>query len=378
MSRGMVAIEEKANRVHEKTEKYFDYSLLFIVIFLVCFGLVMIYSTSAYSSQIANDGDSFYYLKRQAFFAGVGLAGLFVASRIPYMVWKRFTLLAYAITNGLLAIVLVYGVASHGQRRWIAIGPIQFQPSEMAKAVLIVFLAHLTSNCVRQLKNWRGVVKCFMIALPMIILVTVSNLSTGIILLGITFIIIFVASNQYKIFFGVVGAGVALMVLFLNIAAYRMDRIEAWLNVETSEYAYQTRQALYAIGSGGVFGKGLGRSIQKLSYVPEAHNDMIFSIICEELGLFGAIAIILMFILLLWRCMIIANNAPDLYGALIVIGVMAQIGLQVIINIGVVTNTIPNTGIPLPFISYGGTSVIFLLCEIGLVLSVSRGIKFKS
>ena len=306
------------------------------------------------------------------------MAGLFVASRIPYMVWKRFTLLAYAITNGLLAIVLLYGVASHGQRRWIAIGPIQFQPSEMAKAVLIVFLAHLTSNCVRQLKNWRGVVKCFMIALPMIILVTVSNLSTGIILLGITFIIIFVASNQYKIFFGVVGAGVALMVLFLNIAAYRMDRIEAWLNVETSEYAYQTRQALYAIGSGGVFGKGLGRSIQKLSYVPEAHNDMIFSIICEELGLFGAIAIILLFILLLWRCMIIANNAPDLYGALIVIGVMAQIGLQVIINIGVVTNTIPNTGIPLPFISYGGTSVIFLLCEIGLVLSVSRGIKFKS
>ena len=273
---------------------------------------------------------------------------------------------------------MLYGVASHGQRRWIAIGPIQFQPSEMAKAVLIVFLAHLTSNCVRQLKNWRGVVKCFMIALPMIILVTVSNLSTGIILLGITFIIIFVASNQYKIFFGVVGAGVALMVLFLNIAAYRMDRIEAWLNVETSEYAYQTRQALYAIGSGGVFGKGLGRSIQKLSYVPEAHNDMIFSIICEELGLFGAIAIILLFILLLWRCMIIANNAPDLYGALIVIGVMAQIGLQVIINIGVVTNTIPNTGIPLPFISYGGTSVIFLLCEIGLVLSVSRGIKFKS
>ena len=377
MSQGMVAVEEKANKTRVKTEKYFDYSLLFIVIFLACFGLVMIYSTSAYSSQIVNDGDSFYYLKRQALFVGMGLVGMFFISRIPYTFWKRFTMLAYVITNGLLAIVLFYGVASHGQRRWISIGPVQFQPSEMAKAILIVFLAHLASNYVKQLKNWKGVVKCFVIALPMIILVTVSNLSTGIILLGITFIIIFVASNQYKIFFCVIGAGAAMMVVFLQVAAYRMDRIEAWLNVETSEYAYQTRQALYAIGSGGVFGKGLGRSIQKLSYVPEAHNDMIFSIICEELGLFGAIAIILLFILLLWRCMVIANNAPDLYGALIVVGVMAQIGLQVIINIGVVTNTIPNTGIPLPFISYGGTSVVFLLCEIGLVLSVSRAIRFR-
>ena len=377
MSQGMVAIEEKANKTRVKTEKYFDYSLLFIVIFLACFGLVMIYSTSAYSSQIVNDGDSFYYLKRQALFVGMGLVGMFFISRIPYTFWKRFTMLAYVITNGLLSIVLFYGVASHGQRRWISIGPVQFQPSEMAKAILIVFLAHLASNYVKQLKNWKGVVKCFVIALPMIILVTVSNLSTGIILLGITFIIIFVASNQYKIFFCVIGAGAAMMVVFLQVAAYRMDRIEAWLNVETSEYAYQTRQALYAIGSGGVFGKGLGRSIQKLSYVPEAHNDMIFSIICEELGLFGAIAIILLFILLLWRCMVIANNAPDLYGALIVVGVMAQIGLQVIINIGVVTNTIPNTGIPLPFISYGGTSVVFLLCEIGLVLSVSRAIRFR-
>ena len=277
----------------------------------------------------------------------------------------------------MLLLVLVSGVASHGQRRWIAIGPIQFQPSEMAKAILIVFLAHLATHRLKQLKTAMGVIKCFLWTLPMIVLVTISNLSTGIILLGITFIILFVASNQYKIFFGVVAAGISMMVVFLNLAAYRMDRIEAWLNVETSEYAYQTRQALYAIGSGGVFGKGLGRSIQKLSYVPEAHNDMIFSIICEELGLFGAIAIILLFILLLWRCMIIANNAPDLFGALIVVGVMAQIGLQVIINIGVVTNTIPNTGIPLPFISYGGTSVIFLLCEIGLVLSVSRSIKFK-
>ena len=377
MERQMAVVKEKKNKTRLKTEKYFDYSLLFIVIFLVCFGLVMIYSTSAYNSQISNNGDSFYYLKRQGMLASVGLVGMLIISRIPYHFWKRFTLPAYVVMNGMLLVVLLYGAASHGQKRWIEIAGIRFQPSELAKAVLIIFLAHVASRSVKRLKNWRGVVKCFALALPMILLVTVSNLSTGIILLGISFIIIFVASSQYKIFGGVVGAGVAVMLIFLKVAAYRMNRIEAWLNVETSEYGYQTRQALYAIGSGGVFGKGLGRSVQKLSYVPEAHNDMIFSIICEELGLFGAIAIILLFLLLLWRCRIIANNAPDLYGALMVVGVMAQIGLQVIINIGVVTNTLPNTGIPLPFISYGGTSVAIILCEVGLVLSVSRSIRFK-
>lgn len=377
MERQMAVVKEKKNKTRLKTEKYFDYSLLFIVIFLVCFGLVMIYSTSAYNSQISNNGDSFYYLKRQGMLASAGLVGMLIISRIPYHFWKRFTLPAYVVMNGMLLVVLLYGAASHGQKRWIEIAGIRFQPSELAKAVLIIFLAHVASRSVKRLKNWRGVVKCFALALPMILLVTVSNLSTGIILLGISFIIIFVASSQYKIFGGVVGAGVAVMLIFLKVAAYRMNRIEAWLNVETSEYGYQTRQALYAIGSGGVFGKGIGRSVQKLSYVPEAHNDMIFSIICEELGLFGAIAIILLFLLLLWRCMIIANNAPDLYGALMVVGVMAQIGLQVIINIGVVTNTLPNTGIPLPFISYGGTSVAIILCEVGLVLSVSRSIRFK-
>ena len=377
MERQMAVVKEKKNKTRLKTEKYFDYSLLFIVIFLVCFGLVMIYSTSAYNSQISNNGDSFYYLKRQGMLASAGLVGMLIISRIPYHFWKRFTLPAYVVMNGMLLVVLLYGAASHGQKRWIEIAGIRFQPSELAKAVLIIFLAHVASRSVKRLKNWRGVVKCFALALPMILLVTVSNLSTGIILLGISFIIIFVASSQYKIFGGVVGAGVAVMLIFLKVAAYRMNRIEAWLNVETSEYGYQTRQALYAIGSGGVFGKGLGRSVQKLSYVPEAHNDMIFFFFFEELGLFGAIAIILLFLLLLWRCMIIANNAPDLYGALMVVGVMAQIGLQVIINIGVVTNTLPNTGIPLPFISYGGTSVAIILCEVGLVLSVSRSIRFK-
>ena len=215
-----------------------------------------------------------------------------------------------------------------------------------------------------------------------------DNLSSAIIIFGIAFLMLFVASPEYKRFLlmGAAGiAGAALLVFVIlqmdsSSLDFRGNRILAWLNPE--DYAtgtgFQTLQSLYAIGSGGIFGKGLGQSIQKLGFLPEAQNDMIFSIICEELGLFGGIAVILLFILLCWRFMVIANNAPDLFGALLVVGVMGHIAIQVILNIAVVTNTIPNTGISLPFISYGGSSVMFLLIEIGLVLSVARGIRLKS
>ena len=199
---------------------------------------------------------------------------------------------------------------------------------------------------------------------------------------------LFVASPEYKKFFllGIAGAaaGTGVVYIITRMASsekldFRGERILAWLDPEAyaSGKGFQTLQALYAIGSGGIFGKGLGQSMQKLGFIPEAQNDMIFSIICEELGLFGAIAIILLFLLLIWRFMIVANNAPDLFGALLVVGVMGHIAIQVILNIAVVTNTIPNTGISLPFISYGGSSVMFLLIEIGLVLSVSHSIRFR-
>ena len=215
-----------------------------------------------------------------------------------------------------------------------------------------------------------------------------SNLSSAIIIMGIAVLMVFVASPDYKKFvlMGVVGAaGVALVVfLIVNAASadglnYRGERVLAWLDPEAyvSDTGYQTLQALYAIGSGGIWGKGLGQSMQKLGFIPEAQNDMIFSIICEELGLFGAVAIILMFVMLIWRLMVIANNAPDLFGALLVVGVMGHMAIQVILNIAVVTNTIPNTGISLPFISYGGTAVLFQLAEIGLVLNVAKRIQLK-
>lgn len=372
--------QQRVQRKIAKSQKYFDYTLLFVVIFLVCFGLVMIYSTSSYSAAIKN-GDSLYYLKRQAIFAVAGFAAVFFISRFDYHTWTKFLFLAYIVTIILQVLVFVpgVGVEVNGSRRWIKIvsNSFQIQPSEIGKLVLIMFLAYIASITVNQLKNIWGIIKVMALALPVIGLVVISNLSTAIVLTGITFVIVFVASDKYKPFVAMMGIVIGLGMVGLMLQGYRMQRIEAWLNVETDPNAYQTRQALYAIGSGGLFGKGLGHSIQKLNYLPEAHNDMIFSIICEELGVFGAVAVILLFILLLWRCMVIANNAPDLYGALIVIGVMTQIGLQVLINIAVSTNSMPNTGIPMPFISYGGSSITFLLCEIGLVLAISKQIKFK-
>lgn len=215
-----------------------------------------------------------------------------------------------------------------------------------------------------------------------------NNLSSAIIVLGIAILMLFVASPQYKPFFiiGGIGALAVIGVIFgvkqlqsIEGLDFRFARIMAWLDPEAyaSGKGFQTLQALYAIGSGGIFGKGLGQSIQKLGFLPEQQNDMIFSIICEELGLFGGIAVILIFLLLIWRLMIIANNASDLFGALLVVGVLGHIAIQVILNVAVVTNSMPNTGVSLPFISYGGSSILFLLIEMGLVMSVARGIKVR-
>lgn len=208
--------------------------------------------------------------------------------------------------------------------------------------------------------------------LPIAGLVGASNLSTAIIILGIAVTLVFTASPKYGqfIWMGIIGCG--FMAVFLALESYRLERLAIWRNPEAYEKGYQTLQGLYAIGSGGLFGRGLGESVQKLGFVPEAQNDMIFSIICEELGLFGASVLILIFSLLVWRLMVIATHAEDLSGALIASGIMGHMAMQVILNIAVVTNTIPNTGITLPFVSYGGTSVLFLLAEMGLALSVSR------
>lgn len=373
---GKLRVQPKTGRRKERSIRFFDYTLLFIIIFLVCFGLVMLYSTSSYNAQL-KFGDSAYYLKRQLFASGLGFVGMFVVSRFDYHFWARFAGLGYIAAIGLCVFVIFGGTESHGQARWLRLGPLQFQPSEFAKIAVILFLATIISRAPKKMAELSSVLRVFALLIPILAPVAYTNLSTAIIIAGIAIALTFVASPKYMhfIILGIIAAiGV---ILFIVLASYRATRIQIWLHPEQFAKGYQTLQGLYAIGSGGLFGKGLGESMQKLGFLPEAQNDMIFPIICEELGLFGAICVILLFLLMLWRLMVIANNAQDLFGSLLVVGIMAHIAIQVILNIAVVTNSIPNTGITLPLVSYGGTSASFLLTELGLAFGVSKGIKLE-
>ncbi len=381
-----------SRRRKKQTEYFFDYTLLFIVLFLLGFGLVMVYSTSSYEASISAkfNYDAAYYLKKQAFATGMGLAAMAVTANIPYHFWERFAVLGYFVSVVLIALVLTpLGVEANGARRWLNLG-LTVQPAEIAKLCMILFLASFICKMGKSIRSRKGFWIVLAIPVPICLMVwqITNNMSSAIIIFGIAFLMLFVASPDYKRFIvmgvlGVSGAAAAVFLIFQmqgSELSFRGNRILAWLNPEAfaTGTGFQTLQALYAIGSGGIFGKGLGQSMQKLGFLPESQNDMIFSIICEELGLFGGISVILLFVLLVWRFMVIANNAPDLFGALLVVGVMGHIAIQAVLNIAVVTNTIPNTGISLPFISYGGSSVMFLLIEVGLVLSVAKGIRLKN
>lgn len=357
-----------------KKQKKYDYSLLAVVFLLVIIGLVILYSTSAYNGQV-KFRDSFYYLKKQAFATVLGIILMFIAANIDYHVWQSFAVLAY-ITAILLSVAVIFvGDEYNGSKRWLSLGPLSFQPSEFAKVAVILFLAWLVTQNAGKMGKMRTLLKVFVVILPIVALVGASNLSTAIIILGIAVILVFVASPKYAQFVWLCVSAAGFMTVFLGLESYRLERLAIWKHPELYEKGYQTLQGLYAIGSGGVFGRGLGSSIQKLGFVPEAQNDMIFSIICEELGLVGAVFIVILFLILIWRFFVIATHAKDLFGALIAAGAMGHMMIQVILNIAVVTNTIPNTGITLPFISYGGTSVMFLLVEMGLVLNVSNLVK---
>ncbi len=296
---------------------------------------------------------------------------LFVAG-MDYHIWQRLAVFGYLAAVALSVAVMLFGREINGSKRWLALGPFSFQPSEFAKVALILFLADLVTKNVKTIGKMWTLCRIMFWILPIVGLVGASNLSTAIIILGIGVILIFVASPKYAQFALMGIAGACFMGIFLALESYRLERLAIWRNPEKYEKGYQTLQGLYAIGSGGVFGVGIGNSVQKLGFIPEAQNDMIFSIICEELGLAGAGIIVFLFLLLIWRFFLIASGSRDLFGALIATGAMAHMMIQVILNIAVVTNTIPNTGITLPFISYGGTSVMFLLIEMGLVLSVSQ------
>ena len=369
--------------------EFHDYSLLFIVLFLLGFGLVMLYSSSSYTAIVEN-GDSAFYFRKQLRFTLMGIGLMFFVSFIPYRWLHRLSWLAYFGSLGLILLIIPFGNVGGGAKRWLEFFGFNLQPAEVAKVAVIILTASIIEREGRkELASMKGLIRPMIpsvIAALMIWKIT-DNLSSAIIVIAITMGMLFVACPDYKRFVIMAGAvgvmGFLVVAYILNTAdrgamGFRGRRILAWIDPMAYEdsISYQTVQALYAIGSGGLMGKGLGQSMQKM-VVPEAQNDMIFSIICEELGLFGAIGIMLMFILLIWRFMVIANNAEDLYGAMLVVGVISHIAVQVILNIGVVTNTIPNTGVTLPFISYGGSSIFFLMAEIGIVLSVSRGIHFR-
>ncbi len=351
--------------------RHYDYTLLVVVFILVGIGLVLLYSTSAYNGRVKFH-DSFYYLKKQGFATVLGLTGMFFVAGIDYHKWIPAAVPGYLLAVLLSVAVMFIGDEYNGSKRWLSLGPFSFQPSEFAKVAVILFLSCLVSRYVKQMGKMWTLMKVMIPVLPIVGLVGASNLSTAIIILGIAVVLIFVASPKYTQFIAMGAAGAGFMGVFLALESYRLERLAIWRNPEKYEKGYQTLQGLYAIGSGGLFGRGLGQSVQKLGFLPEAQNDMIFSIICEELGLVGASLIILLFLILIWRFFVIATHAKDLMGALIASGAMAHMMIQVILNIAVVTNSIPNTGITLPFISYGGTSVVFLLLEMGLVLSVSN------
>lgn len=362
---------------------YFDYSLLFITIFMICFGLVVLYSASAYEGYMHHNGNSRFFLNGQLIAVGFGIVITAVMVYIIDYNWFKLKAVALLVYGGSvilsLAVLSPLGVDANGAKRWVKIG-MSIQVCEVMKIGMIIFMAYYVEKYARNLKKCNvfiiGVI--FVVIPGGIIAGITSDLSSAIVIMAIGVVMLFIASPKLSHFIILGILGIVGVLGAIIAQPYRLDRVRAWLHPEKYKGGYQILQSLYSLGSGGIFGKGLGKGIQKLGYVPEAQNDMIFTVICEELGVIGGIAVILMFIFMIWRFMVIAENANDLFGSMLVIGVMTHISVQTIINIAVVTNSMPNTGVTLPFMSYGGSSILCLMFEIGLVLSVSKRISDKS
>ena len=371
--------ERRIQKSREGVEGGFDYSLLLITFCIIGFGMLMIYSASSYSAQVKYD-DSTFFLRRQAINVLVGAGAMLVATKFdyrhfiqPYTPFRiRLVQLLFWFAVGLQAAVLLQGGSLNGANRWLKIGPLSFQPSEITKVILILVTAYYMTTISDRFSETKKMLRVFVpLTLPLV-LVAKEDLSSAIVIFITAFGICIIASRKKIPYFMMLGIGgiFATMYIFLG-KGFRAERIAIWQNPESHPKGSQIVHGLYAIASGGIFGSGLGESMQKLGFLPEPYNDMIFSVICEELGLVGAGLVILMFILLCWRIYLVAMRAPDLFSSLICVGVLFHIASQALINIAVVTNTIPSTGIPLPLISYGGSSIIFMMAEIGIVLGIS-------
>ena len=358
-----------------------DPLFLFTVVALAAFGTVMVFSAGyAYAEFRYEDG--FYFIKRQAVWLAVGILAMLIVSRVDVELLKRHTVKAYCVTLGLLALTLAVGFVGNGAQRWIAIGPITIQPSEIAKLTMTMMLAKYfaTNKDATVAKDRRTVfikgtlIPALIMGIPIILVMLQHHLSC-IIILGIIGLLMIVASGadlRYVGAFCLLGlCGVSYIAFFTD---YTKDRITVWLDPESYKLTggWQTLQGLMAIGSGGLFGKGIGKGELKYCYVSEPANDMIFAVLCEELGFVGALAALLLFGLLIWRGFAIALNSENTYARLLGIGICIKVAVQVLLNVAVVTNTIPNTGISLPFFSYGGSSLIMIFAEMGILLSISR------
>lgn len=355
-----------------------DYTVLILVLILVMFGLVMVFSSSYYYAMTEPKfDDKFFFFNRQLRWAVVGLVAMVLCMSVNTEFFRRISGLAYIFIVGILGAVLVIGVATKGSQRWLELLGTSFQPSEFAKFIIIIFMSQYA---IKNKNRLNGNFKSFIIfSLPLLIaflLIAKENLSTGIVVMAVGFMIMFVASSRLGNFVLFGAMGVVGFILLIIIEPYRIDRIKGWLDPwsDPSDTGYQIIQSLYAVASGGLFGLGIGQSRQK-TFIPESYNDIIFAIICEELGLVGAVVVILLFALLIWRGTKIAMTAKDKYSSYVATGITTMIAVQVIINISVVTNSIPNTGMPMPFISYGGTSLVVMMASIGLLLNISRDCK---
>ena len=364
-----------------ENKKKFEYTAFTCVIFLTIFGLIVLYSASSYSANRIY-GNSYYLFIRQAIFCGVGFIAALLLSFIPYKIYSKFSKYIFLTCLMLVVMTAFAGRISRGSSRWIMLKGLIFQPSELMKLAMIIYLAKVLTEIKGDFEKKDNFVRVIMVAYVPTFVVALSNLSTGIILFIISTTMIFIVSKKKLIFIFMI----VLIALFYAFAypmskvlqttgllkTYQVGRIFAWKDPENyPDIAYQTLQSLYAIGSGRISGRGYLASIQK-AIIPEAQNDMIFAILCEELGIIGAALFIVLYIILIYRILIISFRQKNMNPMLLTFGIAVHIAIQVILNIGVVTNLLPNTGVVLPFVSYGGSSLLVLFLEIGIVMSVVR------
>ena len=357
-----------------------DITFLSLILILMSVGLICLFSSS-YAFALSNYNDSYHFIKKQAIFTVIGIGAMIFASKVNYHIYRRFAWVIYFATIAMLIIVLILPPMSEDLNfhRWLYIGSFSFQPSELAKFSIVLLFAHLISKYYNtRMKTFKfGVLQLGgLLAVFCILVVVETHLSATLLIFSIGASLMVIGGIKLRYVFGAIGVAVtgAITAVLTGLVGYGNDRITSWLDPWSDErgVGWQIIQSLISIGSGGFFGRGIGESRQKYLWVPEPHNDFIFAITCEELGFVGAIVIIGLFIALVWRGFIIAMRAPDKFGALMAIGLTLQVGLQAALNIMVVTNTIPNTGISLPFFSYGGTALVMLLAQMGIVLSISR------